>query len=425
MSEFGLSKIAKLLGKEDAFSKFLEAAAREEAGDFNGGIKLYRQAFKMWSALETATDEGGLPAAVRREAEAAGIDCGSICQEVDMSIQESPRFHIDATEEWLAYLYENGYCVLAEAADAETVVHAKALMWDFLESVPDSQVKRSDSATWASGWLPNPSNGILGIHGFGQSAFCWLARSLPAVRKAFESVWQCKDMIVSFDGGNAFRPWVHRPEWKTAGGWWHMDQNAFLDGQDDLRCVQGLVTFTDATPATGGLCVIPGSHKHFKDVCSRAHAQILSGHFVSVQPGDPVLGSGARLVCAKAGDLILWDSRCIHCNTPGTQVLDSANRDSASDCELLRVAAYVCMTPASWAPPEVLAQRKEGFLNNQTTDHVPHEWHGSEQVFSWPLPSIWEDTSFLQKRLIVGSSMALADQSQQGMSTDLLETSDR
>ena len=32
-----------------------------------------------------------------------------------------------------------------------------------------------------------------------------------------------------------------------------MDQNAFLPGKDGRVCVQGLVTLTDATAATGGL----------------------------------------------------------------------------------------------------------------------------------------------------------------------------
>merc|ERR1711959_249190 len=101
---------------------------------------------------------------------------------------------------------------------------------------------RADSETWGSGWIPNPVNGIIGVHGFGQSDFCWHARSLPKARQAFESVWDCKDVIASFDGGNAFRPWAHKPEWKTSGGWW-LDQNSFLPGQDGLKCVQGLLTF--------------------------------------------------------------------------------------------------------------------------------------------------------------------------------------
>jgi len=401
MAEFGLMKIARLLGREDAVVKLLEAAALEEAGDCSHAIKSYKQAYKMWDALDSVLDESGLPTAVRREAEAAGLDPAVFPAEVVLDTQESPRFDPDAPTEWLAYLDKHGYVVLAGIADADAVNQAKSLLWDFLESVPGTKVKREDSCTWEEGWLPDARNGILGSHGFGQSDFCWHARTLPKLQEAFEAVWNCKDMLVSFDGGNVFRPWERKPEWKTSGGWWHMDQNAFLEHQDCFKCVQGLVTFTDATLATGGLCVIPGSHKHHKAVCQRACAHILSGHYVQVQLGDPVL-TGARLVCAKSGDLVLWDSRCVHCNTPGLE--KSGQMD-----ELLRVVAYVCMTPASWASSAVLAHRREGFLNNATIDHVPHEWHGGQDDLSWPPRKSWSDASPLQKRLISGKSAPDAD----------------
>eukprot|EP00747_Dinoflagellata_sp_TGD_P165189 gnl/TRDRNA2_/TRDRNA2_186158_c0_seq1.p1 gnl/TRDRNA2_/TRDRNA2_186158_c0~~gnl/TRDRNA2_/TRDRNA2_186158_c0_seq1.p1 ORF type:complete len:428 (-),score=72.79 gnl/TRDRNA2_/TRDRNA2_186158_c0_seq1:161-1417(-) len=416
-ADFGLPRIARLLGKEEAFSTFMGAAAAEEAGDFLGSIKLYKQAFKMWDALDSVIDEGGLPTKVRREAEAAEIDIGAMPKDLTLDMEQSPRFDVDAVDEWLTHLKEQGYCILAGVADSTSIVRAKTLLWDFLESVPNTQVKRGDPSTWDASWLPNKSNGILGVHGFGQTDFCWHARMLPSVHKAFAAIWGSDDLIASFDGGNVFRPWANRREWRTVGGWWHVDQNSFLPNQDGLACVQGLVTFTDATPATGGLCVIPGSHKCHQDVCARAHAHIQAGHFVQVQPGDPVLELGARLVCAKAGDLLLWDSRCVHCNTPGSpeseepSAVDESAEPSAVD-DLVRIAAYVCMTATSRASPEVLTQRKEGFLNNETTDHVPHEFHGSGEALPWPPRKSWSIASCLQKKLIVGASAALQDQDQ-------------
>ena len=45
------------------------------------------------------------------------------------------------------------------------------------------------------------------------------------------------------------------------------------------------------------------------------------GDFVPVPLDDPVLAGGARLVCAQPGDLVLWDSRTVHCNTPALSAL--------------------------------------------------------------------------------------------------------
>ena len=110
-------------------------------------------------------------------------------------------------------------------------------------------------------WLPNPSNGIIHGFGFGQSDFMWHLRQLPKVKDAvgrvgivgmstpfeaslplpiwaklvkhgrrcgvawhrivqesFAAIWGTEDLLVSFDGGNIFRPWRYNPEWLTTGG---------------------------------------------------------------------------------------------------------------------------------------------------------------------------------------------------------------
>jgi hypothetical protein len=416
-SDFGLAKIAEHFGKQEAVALFREAAALEEADDIDGSIKLYRRAFKLWDALDS-TLESGLPRAVRREAEAAGIDCQALAGE-SMETEQSLRFDISETADWMAHLDEHGYCVIAQVADAEAVEKAKSLMWDFLENAPGSKVKRDDSLTWGTcDWLPSSQNGILGSHGFGQSEFCWHTRLLPAVKQIFAAIWGCDDLIVSFDGGNIFRPWAQQPEWRTEGSWWHVDQNVSLPGKQTRVSVQGLVTFTDAHPGTGGLCVIPGSHKQHQSVCERACSDKLSGNFVLIQPGDPCLETGARLVCAKAGDLVLWDSRCIHCNTPGIQHQPTESADSGADpklefatmpieanAQLLRVVGYVCMTPASWATQDVLSKRKVAFLENMTLDHWPHEVHDLGP--SCPPSNKWSDASDMQKHMVVGASSSL------------------
>mmetsp|Transcript_105820 Transcript_105820/g.298106 ORF Transcript_105820/g.298106 Transcript_105820/m.298106 type:complete len:100 (-) Transcript_105820:32-331(-) len=53
-----------------------------------------------------------------------------------MEAEAPPRFEVTTTEQWLAYLEEHGYCVLAAVADDDAVEKAKALMWDFMEGIP-------------------------------------------------------------------------------------------------------------------------------------------------------------------------------------------------------------------------------------------------------------------------------------------------
>ena len=216
------------------------------------------------------------------------------------------------------HLDQYGYAIAASCAAPAEVDSLIASLWDWLEGAagPSSMVQRTQPETWSGpGWLPDPVNGIVSGNGIGQAPCMWNARQLPRVRDAFATIWGTHDLLTSFDGANVFRPWIDRPERRTEGGWYHVDQGIAKQG---CHCVQGLLTLTDATYHTGGLVVVPGSHRAHADFCARlAHMQPPGRDFLPIPPGDAVLADGAVLVCARAGDLILWDSRCVHCNAPG------------------------------------------------------------------------------------------------------------
>ncbi len=55
----------------------------------------------------------------------------------------------------------------------------------------------------------------------------WHTRTLPKVKPAFEKIWKTDDLLVSFDGCGVFRPPEYNPEWRTNGGWYHIDQNVY------------------------------------------------------------------------------------------------------------------------------------------------------------------------------------------------------
>jgi hypothetical protein len=87
-----------------------------------------------------------------------------------------------------------------------------------------------------------------------------------------------------------------------------LDQNALIGkNSKDLACVQGLVSYYDATQETGGLCIFLKSHLSFIDFCNRALMAKLKINFISLDENEePLLKEGKGiLVCTKAGDLIL------------------------------------------------------------------------------------------------------------------------
>eukprot|EP01032_Pedospumella_encystans_P007859 gene7859-9371_t len=247
----------------------------------------------------------------------------TMSEDVVVIANEPMRFDLTDPEQataMLAYLDEHGYAVVANVGDEGHIAQGISSFWDFWETAQRrGPIKRDDLSTWKY-WMANVANGILGGYsGSNHNDFSWNARTLPLVKTAFSKIWDDEeDLIVSYDACGAFRPFTQNKGWLTNGGWWHVDQNHQCGAHRQGKVtVQGLVNYYDATAETGGLCVIPGSHKHHAEVCARAPSARMKIDYVSVPRNDPILTSQqAILVCAKAGDLILWDSRTVHCNTP-------------------------------------------------------------------------------------------------------------
>mmetsp|Transcript_28148 Transcript_28148/g.38884 ORF Transcript_28148/g.38884 Transcript_28148/m.38884 type:complete len:261 (+) Transcript_28148:707-1489(+) len=216
-------------------------------------------------------------------------------------------------------------------------------------------------------------------------------------------------------------PHLPSPPPTFLGGWYHVDQNSIH--KPGKTCVQGLLSMYDVNKTTGGLTVIPGSHKEFLECGKRIENITNMGDFVPIPRSDPILEKDAIIVTCEAGDLCLWDSRTIHCNTPAPMVLNEKEKknekkkkkkkgedsgesggkaassaeekgimeEKGEECddssqkeekgggdfdELLRMVCYICMTPASKASTQVIEQRRKAVKAGITTNHWPHEFSG-------------------------------------------------
>jgi ectoine hydroxylase-related dioxygenase (phytanoyl-CoA dioxygenase family) len=212
--------------------------------------------------------------------------------------EDQPRF--EANDPALAdYFAAQGYVVIKAAATPQEVEHGTGLLWRFLEKETD--MREDNSLTWD---FPHDLGyahlGIMNSLGFNHSELCWFVRQLPKVREAYSQIWKTNDLICSFDGGNLFLPWHADESQKTTDGWFHVDQGRTRRG---LQGVQGLVALTDATPHTGGLLVVAGSHKQHDELVGNRRDD---GDFVVLSGGDCIDTSTARLITCKAGDLIMW-----------------------------------------------------------------------------------------------------------------------
>ena len=128
-----------------------------------------------------------------------------------------------------------------------------------------------------------------------------------------------------------------------------------------------------ADETTGGLMVIPDSHRRFHQLLSTWKK---TGNNAKIPVYHEILQEGyGLLIHAQPGDLLLWDSRTVHCNSPSfvTPPHPANNNEPPS---LLRMVSYICMTPLTFAenPEDLIQRRLHAFRYRLTTSHWPHEF---------------------------------------------------
>jgi len=285
-----------------------------------------------------------------------------------------PSFEVD-DQAGYKYLEEHGYVVFKNVLNKEQIEQGKALAWDFLEALPKAEIKRDDPKTWDKNWPDPLGKGILVGDGVGQSPFMWYVRGVDKVQRVYKTIWNTEHLATSFDGFGIHRPFEYNRKWKTATGWYHIDQNGTK--KPDRICVQGLVNFYDSGEDDGGLVVVPDSIKIFKDIF-KARDFKTERDYVTVHKNDDQgiwKNEAANLqpikIVANAGDMLLWDSRTIHCNSPA-----NTERQVPADGTILsprRLVAYVCMTPMKRLTENVKENRRTAYLQGATTNHWPEE----------------------------------------------------
>jgi len=208
-----------------------------------------------------------------------------------------------------------------------------------------------------------------------------------------------------------WRPTDVDPEWETTrgGSWLHVDQHPIT--RPGFHCVQGAVSLLPSSPATGGNILIPGSHKWFADIPQR-YAERLGrlpewlDHF-RFPADDPRLTATPPIMAhMEAGDMMLWDSRTVHCSSPG---LEPAPATNAAAPTLLRAASLVCMMPKSLASDEVLAQRRAAVPTRTSTTNwsdrflstdTYSEMQNADDLSKYQLPPVPQLTE--DQRALVG-----------------------
>ncbi|KAK4057261.1 hypothetical protein OIO90_001758 [Microbotryomycetes sp. JL221] len=259
-------------------------------------------------------------------------------------------------------LIRDGYAVVKGAVPTEKANEIVDEMQTWLEDF-NLGYKRDDPSTIREECLPvMNAKGLMQAYGASHETFTWKVRSEPGVIGAFEKLYGTEDLIVSFDAVNITFP--GRKDIGENTAWAHQDQDPERPG---FRCVQGFVSLTDSGDEDGGLMILKGGHL----VSEEFHKKFGSDPeplfrwtnemYMFKEEGLNWLkerGYEWVKVNAKAGDLVLWDSRGPHYNV-------SPQGSSP------RFVVYTCYCPVSIATQEELLLKKKLFENTDGHSHWP------------------------------------------------------
>lgn len=223
----------------------------------------------------------------------------------------------------------------------------------------------NDRSTWhVENLPPHFRGGLYANLGVGQEDLLWRIRAEPALINVFAELWGTDELLVSFDGANFSIP-LPKEEVQNAGAPWpHVDQSPL---KREMNCIQGIMNLAPNGPKDGGLMVLNGSFPLYKELFEVFDHQKPEGgwsindtyhHTPEMLEWLYARGCTWTHVDASAGDLILWDSRCVHYG-------------AAPDGGNPRYATYVCYKPADMVLPGHLAERKEAIENYRNMSHDP------------------------------------------------------
>ncbi len=228
-------------------------------------------------------------------------------------------------EDWRCWT-QNGYVVIKQAVERQTIENLEKLVWEFEELDP------ADQSTWHTPEKSKLRNSELsfnaGMIELYNHQYLWDARQTPRVYGAFVDVWGTEKLWVSIDRMNFNLPPEPGFEFKSFMHWDY-------DPDSDPQNVQGVLSVSDQIDEeVGGFVCIPEIFKNF-EVWRREQPATWEWY----RPN--VAGLTLVPVALEKGDLLIFNSKLCH----GIRQNKSKHK--------VRIAQYISMMPAQESNKEL------------------------------------------------------------------------
>lgn len=267
-----------------------------------------------------------------------------------------------------------GYTIIPNVLNENEISQYKNLFHEWIKKVPNLEFLHTVI----------DFNGIFKHHQVGHQRFAWQARTNPKIINIFQQLWNTNDLVTAFDGCCYYPEYTDDVE----RYWTHTDQSSRSQG---LQCYQSFVSLTENKERT--LIVYEGSHllheEYFKtmNIDEPRNWSVIDENYINT------IQDKYRVLHIKPGDLVIWDSRTFHQNTPGP-----------IDCCEERLVQYLCYLPKFNDNNTIKQQQmRRNFYNKmRTTSHWPYPINPVPEqpnLYNYynPYDPIWIDYASLPK----------------------------
>ena len=284
-----------------------------------------------------------------------------------------------------------GAAIIPNVISSEECEEGYTGMWNYFEHITSGwelPLKRDNEESYREFWKLYPKHSML-IQNWqaGHAQYVWNLRQNPKIVDIFAGIFhkEKEEMLVSFDGVSLhLPPEITRRGWYRGNNWHHTDQSFT---RPNFECIQGFISLRDIEPGDATLSILEGSHKHHEEFADTFNITDKKDWFKLRKDEEHYnfyedQGCVERRLTCKAGSLVLWDSRTIHCGVEPVK-----NRPSPNT----RSIVYVCYMPRELSTERLLNKKRTAFENLRMTSHWPANpklFAKNPQTYGKELPEI-------------------------------------
>jgi hypothetical protein len=198
------------------------------------------------------------------------------------------------TAQDLAFWDEQGYVIIKQAITPQDCAASRNAILHYLEM--DEQDEKSwykESNTMQGIMVPLYRNAAIDKN-----------RNAPKIKKAFEQLWNRRDLIVTADKCGFNPPETATFKYRGIGLHWDVSLAVPIPFG-----TQGILYLTDTAANQGALTVVPGFHKKIENWLHELPE--------NTNPREVDLAAwGPKPIAANAGDFIIWNHKLPHSSSP-------------------------------------------------------------------------------------------------------------